>query len=420
MGIYDDYFKNTIELEKTYGKHKTIVLMQVGDFYEVYGLKNKETNEIHGSNIMEFSKALDMQVTPKNDFHNNNIILMSGFPVDKRDHHSLRLYNAGFTIAIYDQEKDSEGNVTGRPLSEKISLGTFFYSENEKITNNCSCVWIDKTYQFKTNKHKLHVGMATIDVYTGQSFLFQYNTDYETTSSPYDELERFLISYQPNQMIFIHNLDDSEIDNIIKFLSVNTTTIHKYNTNHTADNNIRLKQIENCRKQPYQKQIISKFFQTEILDNYCRWTYATDSFCFLLEFVHEHNPSIVKKMVDPIFQNSGDRVILANHSLKQLNITSNSELVESSKTISSLSKFLNKCKTAMGKRLLHNNILNPIKNVDDLNKKYNIVKILRVRDSCDDKAAPYTIDNVRNQLPNIMDIDKLNRKIRRSRIRAWS
>ena len=46
MGIYDEYFKNTAELENTYGKHKTIVLMQVGDFYEVYGLKDKETNRI--------------------------------------------------------------------------------------------------------------------------------------------------------------------------------------------------------------------------------------------------------------------------------------------------------------------------------------------------------------------------------------
>ena len=38
MGIVDDYLKLTQDYKKTYGE-KTLILMQVGSFFEVYGLK---------------------------------------------------------------------------------------------------------------------------------------------------------------------------------------------------------------------------------------------------------------------------------------------------------------------------------------------------------------------------------------------
>ena len=40
MGIVDEYLEYTKKWKKEYGE-KTIVLMQVGSFFEVYALKNK-------------------------------------------------------------------------------------------------------------------------------------------------------------------------------------------------------------------------------------------------------------------------------------------------------------------------------------------------------------------------------------------
>ena len=53
--------------------------------------------------------------------------------------------------------------------------------------------------------------------------------------------------------------------------------------------------------------------------------------CYLLEFIHEHNPSLVDVLDIPVFNNQSKRCILANHSLKQLNIlcTSQNEQYES-------------------------------------------------------------------------------------------
>ena len=41
MTIYDDYLNYTDEYKSTYGE-KTIVLMQVGSFFECYGLVDKK------------------------------------------------------------------------------------------------------------------------------------------------------------------------------------------------------------------------------------------------------------------------------------------------------------------------------------------------------------------------------------------
>ena len=54
MALVNTYFKDTDALKEKYGE-KSIVFIQVGAFYEVYGLLDPETNEISGSDISAFS-----------------------------------------------------------------------------------------------------------------------------------------------------------------------------------------------------------------------------------------------------------------------------------------------------------------------------------------------------------------------------
>ena len=406
MGVPEEYFKYTQELYLKYGKDKTIVLMHVGDFFEVYGMKNRKTGEISGSNIEAFKNELGMKMSDKKGEYKGQSLLMAGFPLDKRDYWCSRLHNAGYIIAIYEQVELLPDKSYRRALTEIISPGTYFYSTSESISNHCTCVWINKQWSSRNKMDILYFGMATIDVYSGKSYIFQYNTEYRKNSSPYDELERFIVSHQPNQVIFIHNLECQDIDNIIKYVSVGQANIQKYNINDVNSTNIRLHQIENCRKQTYQKEVLKKFFKSDLMNEYDKYAYATETYCFLLEYSHEHNPSIVDKIVEPVFQNVSDRVILANHSLKQLNIISNNDLIETTKNISSIEKFLNKCQTPMGKRLLHYEILNPISDVNTLRDKYSIVDSIITVNTQENE-----IETIRKQLSYIIDIEKLNRKI---------
>ena len=54
MGIIEDYLSFTLKYKGEYGE-KTIVLMQVGSFFEVYGVL-EEDGSYSGSSIAEFSR----------------------------------------------------------------------------------------------------------------------------------------------------------------------------------------------------------------------------------------------------------------------------------------------------------------------------------------------------------------------------
>ena len=63
--IIDEYIDLTKDYEKKYGR-RTIVLLQVGAFFEVYGLKNLTTGEITESNIEEFANICQLNISEKN------------------------------------------------------------------------------------------------------------------------------------------------------------------------------------------------------------------------------------------------------------------------------------------------------------------------------------------------------------------
>jgi hypothetical protein len=67
MSIYEDYFKYTEELYLKYGKEKTLVLLQVGDFFEAYGLYDSASDKIVGSNIEILKNELGMKISCKKD-----------------------------------------------------------------------------------------------------------------------------------------------------------------------------------------------------------------------------------------------------------------------------------------------------------------------------------------------------------------
>ena len=249
------------------------------------------------------------------------------------------------------------------------------------------------------------IGLSNIDIFTGKSSIFEYEEPFSKYCTSYDELERYISIYNPSEVIIIHNLDDSLINNIINYASITTECIHKINLNIEDINSSK---ANNCEKQIYQKQIITKFYEESTYsNNYNFLTYqtATQSFCYLLEFVYEHNPNLVSKIVLPMFENCGEKLLLGNHSLKQLNIINYGM---SSGKMSSIADFINICVTPMGKRQLKQLLVNPIYNNIKLEKEYNIIEYLNNHIEIK--------DNIRTSLKTIKDIEKLSRKLQLKRI----
>ena len=58
MALIKEYFELTKKYQEEYGE-KTILLMLVGSFYEVYGSYDKTTEIMSGSKILEFAQICE-------------------------------------------------------------------------------------------------------------------------------------------------------------------------------------------------------------------------------------------------------------------------------------------------------------------------------------------------------------------------
>ena len=348
MSLIKEYFELTKHYTNEYGKN-TILLMQVGSFFEVYGILNPDTKFISGSCIEDFSKICELNIVEKNTCVGKDNVVMAGFKDMQIEKYIKKIQEAGFTAVVYVQDEAAKN--TTRSLGGIFSPGTYFHTETQNLSNSISCIWIELIENKLLMKGKyVVVGIANIDIYTGKTNIFQFKEAYVNNPTTYDELERFISIYNPSEVILISNF--SEVDSIISYAGINSSLIHKINTSDNTLSGEKAKRVKNCEKQIYQKEILLKFYKIYnfnlFIDSFNSNNIATQAFCFLLDFVYQHNPHLINKIAEPIFENCSTRLTLANHSLKQLNII-NDGTVKASK-YSCVSQMLNNCLTPMGQR----------------------------------------------------------------------
>ena len=408
MSLIKEYFELTKKYQNEYGEN-SILLMQVGAFFEVYGICNKNTNILTGSKIVDFSQICELNIVEKNSCVGVDNVMMAGFKDIMIEKYIKKIQEAGFTAVVYVQDESTKN--TTRSLAGIFSPGTYFHTETTNLTNSICCIWVQLVENKLIMKGKyVVVGIANIDIYTGKTNIFQFKEIYINSPTTYDELERFISIYNPSEAILISNLqNEKEIDNVIHYSGLTCNLIHKiHNSDHNKDDKVseKIKEIKCCEKQPYQKEILSKFYKFDdfqiFIQNFYENNIATQALCFLLNFVYKHNPHLVNKLSEPIFENCSTRLILANHSLKQLNIINDGSL--KSGKYSCVSNMLNECLTPMGKRKFIYNLLNPVCDKEYLECEYNITEYFLHNY---DKYH----DFLKNHLITIRDISKWERQI---------
>jgi DNA mismatch repair protein MutS len=301
--------------------------MQVGSFFECYGLKDA-CNNIYGSNINDFSRICDLNIAEKRVCIGLEQVVMAGFTQHILDKYVKKLQNAGYTVAVYAQDEQCAN--TTRSLLGVFSPGTYFSSDTENITNITCCIWIEvkvdpiQLLKNKSNKSlNVYIGVSSIDIYTGKTSIMEYSDVYIKNPTTFDELEQFISIYNPSETIFISNIEQKDLNDIVSYINIKSKSIHFVSllADQTNKNTFR---ALNCEKQTYQCQLLSMFYKFDDFNAFFSIfnnnVWSTQSFCYLLDFIYQHNPSLVYKVAEPVIENKSNRLILANHSLKQLNI----------------------------------------------------------------------------------------------------
>jgi DNA mismatch repair protein MutS len=361
------------------------------------------------TNIEDFAKINDMVIAKKSNVMVDNLqVVMAGMGTVYADKYIQKLQDHDYTIVIYRQEPLDK---TKRSLSEIISPGTYFPLENDSmLTNNMMCIWIHKCKATKTMPCQVTIGLANIDIYTGKTGLFQFQINYNHSPATYDELERYISAYRPSECLFVANLADSLIDDIIGFVGLAQTKIHKINIANAELHEVmgtgatKMETfVKKAEKQIYQIEILKKFYPhlSSFPEMFPTHSIAIQSFCFLLDFVDQHNPNLAKKLAEPVFENYTDRLILSNHSLRQLNIIDDARHTGKCRSVSSL---LNNSVTTMGKRQFMYQLHYPSTHRPTLQASYDITDHLLK------KGEAYFLA-IRTKLNTISDLEKFMRKI---------
>ena len=410
--IFSDYIQITSEYKKKYGEH-TILLMQVGAFFEVYGFKLAD-GSIEESQINDFSQICNLNISDKKVAFGSRNVLMAGFRDYTLDRYLQKLTESGYTVIVYVQEKLESGLGFRRVLDSIHSAGTYVSCETDnsaQMTNNIMCIWLDvfkpvlNSSRSKPSITKMRdtfvCGIAIANMYTGKSVISEFQTPFLLNPTTFDELERCVSVHSPSEVIIISDLDDSTISSIIQFTGLVRPTIHRVNS-------IQSEKAVNCAQQKYIQHILATFYGEDAHDICCEFQIyptATQAFCYLLDFIQEHNPNLVRNIAIPDF-NASNRMILANHTLKQLNILDDSsDDGKGCGNLSSVSTFLNRCSSAMGRRLFQTQLVSPTTDESWLNQEYEMITLfMKPENVC-------FVDTFRKLLKQVRDIEKLCRQL---------
>ena len=380
-----DYFEIHNYYANIYGKKRTIILMQVGSFHECY------STDVDGLNIVDLSQEINVHCTKKN----GNLPVsksnprMIGFPVHVTYNYIDKLIDMDYTVVLIDQFIDNNSTVPTRKVTNIFSPATYLNKSDTKHKYLVSLV-IEKIKQ--PSGISLCLGVSCYDLSTGDGAFFETYSKVDDMLIGLDDITRFLEKYPPREILLEHNIKDDDVigtmcfQDILLYLSIDIKTV--YTTTITYQ-----------KKTTYQKELLDKTFNTNNVIEMLDLQYMnTSRLCLvlLLEYIIAHQPSLLNNIQLPKVYTTSHYLYLGNRANNQLNV------MPKNKDEKSLFDIINFTKTQLGKRFLHCQLTLPLTNVDELNKRYEIIDIL-IKGNHANKLSLY--------LEDIYDIDKLIRKL---------
>ena len=319
-----------------------ILFFRLGDFYEMFF-----------DDAIVVSKELELTLTGKNAGLDERIP-MCGIPYHAASIYLEKLVEKGYKVAICEQVEDPKTakGVVKREVMQIVSSGTVMDSDalDEKSNNYIGNV-LDLNSSYV---------ICYTDLSTGEVNAKMINHDMDT-------LINTILSLSLNEIVFKSDFNKYIVD----------TLRNKCRLNVSISDYI-------CNTDEY------KYIYDNVLDE--RYIICINHLLSYLIDTQKRSLTHLQKVniIENIYLN-----IDAN-SIRNL------ELVESLRLKSrnySLLWLLDKTKTAMGSRMLKNWILNPLTNIEEINKRYDIISTL--------ETEFILKEELKNYLNEVYDLERL-------------
>jgi DNA mismatch repair protein MutS len=378
------YFKLQRLFEQKYGIN-TVVLMEIGTFFEVYEVNNEEEQV---GKAKEIAELLNIQLTRKNKSileNSQENPIMAGVPAISLEKHLARIISEQKYTVVIIRQKGLPPSVS-RYLDTVVSPGTNFDFVIDQDENNITSVVIEQV------KGIYLVGYAAIDVTTGKCYYNEVHGTSEDKFYALDEAFNYMNMHKTNEIVVTFNDKNINQKEVIDYLELNLKTFHIGSFSPKIN---------------YQNELFKNVFDIQSLLTPIehldmeRVPLSTESLAILIDFVIGHDSNIVQKLSLPSKLDVSKYIYLGNNALEQLNI------IETSHN-PSLIKLINNTSTAMGKRLLKERLTHPVKDTKELLRRFALSKELF------DYHAP-----IEGELANIYDIERLTRRIKLTRLHPF-
>lgn len=404
---YFNYF------QEKYGE-KTITLMQVGGFYECYGVDN---DKMKMGMAKEIGALLHIEVTRRNKEVRQNSIenyLMAGFPLAALSKYIDILMDGQYTVVVIDQEgtaKDKENvkDLCPRHIAEIYSPGTYLDNDQyQHLDDNKYLVQIHlegyqrtkKDQHLRVNYQPMVIGLAAIDVTTGESDVYEVSNNLDDSNFALDEIYRYLQTHQPKEILLTTNNLEMTQQDLESYLDLQGSCQIRCQVSYNEV-------PKNYYKLSYQKQCLEKIFPNRgnmlgVIEylNLEKSPSALLAYLLLLQFTYEHNEILVQNLKRPKTWENESHLLLANNAISQLDLANHNR-----NKLGSVVNLLNMTSTSMGRRLFRQRLLNPISNPIKINQRYQKV---------DQLLENNFWQEVELKLNGMLDLDRLHRRIEMS------
>jgi DNA mismatch repair protein MutS len=338
----------------------SLLLFRMGDFYELF-----LQDAVIAANVLE------LNLTSRNK-KDKEPIPMAGIPYHALEGYLPRLTNAGFKVAIAEQEGDpASGKMLERKLSRIVTPGVPWDTDGVEAKESC---WIACIFGSGP------IGIASLDVLTGEFQVTQIKTKTEAVA----EIRRL----RAKELIIEQKLaEQDELQNILEQIPHNIEDSRGFDYRHA----------KSALCQQFKVKTLSGFG----LEGMRQGVAASGALLGYVRDITLHDVSHVKRII---------RYDVASHMILDEATRKNLEIIQPLRGVdkkSTLLHLMDKTCTAMGGRLLRKWIAAPLIDISKIEQRHNSVEVL-----LDEELRTA----IRGLLRSVYDLERLATRVAQNKI----
>ena len=354
--------KQYMEIKEQY--QDCILFFRLGDFYEMFF-----------DDAYTAARELELTLTGKNCGLEERAP-MCGVPFHSADVYIFRLVEKGYKVAICEQVEDPAlaKGIVAREVIRIVTPGT--------ITPDMMLPEGENNYLLSLYKGNNSIGLSYCDISTGELYV----TELSEQKNAYSEIIDKIARLAPKEVLLNKAFEDAYGKSDIESLTgayINALNDNYFHINASTE------------------LITSQFGKGAIPSiGLTGRDAAVSSLGALLSYLLETQKQSLSQISTCNYFDIGQRMSLDKASLRNLEIL---ETLYDKRKQGSLLGILDKTKTAMGARTLKSWLSEPLKNVDEINKRLDSVEELLF--------DPLLSNNITESLKDIYDFERLAARI---------